>query len=123
MPLSSSDRQFLNVVQRLKIYLLVLAAAVFVFLLLAPEAEVQSATSIVGVALCGVFWLTQRLLSFISLLDLELTRVVNVLRRTLPEEQRRNSFPDLSPAPRHRCRTRTPAESAAGSQGAPQPGT
>jgi hypothetical protein len=93
MPLSPGDRQFLQVVERLKIYLLVMAGAVFLFLLLAPEAEIQSATSVIGIALCGVFWLTQRLLSFISLLDLELTRVINVLKRTLPEDQRKEFLP------------------------------
>lgn len=89
MPLKPSDRRFLDVVERLKIYLLVMAAAVFVFLLVVPETEIQMATSVIGVALCGVFWLTQRLLSFVTLLDLELTRVINVLKRTLPEDQRK----------------------------------
>ena len=89
MPLKPSDRQFIEAIERLKVYLLVMAGAVFVFLLVVPQTEIQLATSIIGVALCGVFWLTQRLLSFITLLDLELTRVVNVLKRTLPEDQRR----------------------------------
>lgn len=89
MPLKPADRQFLEVVERLKIYLLVMAGAVFVFLLVVPQTEIQMATSIIGIALCGVFWLTQRLLSFITLLDLELTRVVNILKRTLPEDQRK----------------------------------
>lgn len=89
MPLNPGDRQFLEVIERLKIYLLVLAGAVFVFLLVVPETQIQMATSIVGIALCGVFWLTQRLLSFITLLDMELTRVINVLKRTLPEDQRK----------------------------------
>ena len=89
MPLRPSDRRFLEVVDRLKIYLLVMAGAVFVFLLVVPGTEVQMATSIIGVALCGVFWLTQRLLSFITLLGLELTRLTNVLKRTLPEDQRK----------------------------------
>ena len=66
-----------------------MAGAVFVFLLVVPRTEIQMATSIIGIALCGVFWLTQRLLSFITLLDMELTRVVNVLKRTLPEDQRK----------------------------------
>jgi hypothetical protein len=52
------------------------------------------ATSVIGVALCGVFWLTQRLLSFITLLDMELTRVINVVKRTLPEAERKEIFPD-----------------------------
>lgn len=59
---------------------------VLLYLLLTPSSEIQMATSIVGVALCVVFWLTQRLLSFITQLDLELTRVVNTLKRSLPGE-------------------------------------
>ena len=52
----------------------------------------ELATSIIGVALCGVFWLTQRLLSFITQLDLELTRVVNTLKHTLPPDQQKELF-------------------------------
>ena len=92
MPLKPSDRQFLEVVERLKIYLLIMAAAIFVFLLVVPQTEIQMATSIIGIALCGVFWLTQRLLSVITLLDLELMRMVNVLKRTLSEDQRKELF-------------------------------
>ena len=87
------DRKFLGVVERLKIYLLLMALAVFLSLLVTPAAEIQAVTSVVGLALCGVFWLTQRLLSFITLLDNELTRVVNVLKRTLPEHEREQFLP------------------------------
>ena len=89
MPLTPQDRRFLQTVNRLKVYLLVLAVAVFLYLLLIPSNELQMATSVMGLALCGVFWLTQRLLSFISVLDLELMRVINVLTRTLPAAQRK----------------------------------
>ena len=89
MPLTPKDRQFLHTVNRLKAYLLFLAAAVLLYLLFAPPSELQATTTIIGVALCGVFWLTQRLLSFITLLDLELTRITNALKRSLPEEQRK----------------------------------
>ena len=92
MPLTPKERQLLKRIEHLKIYLLVLAGAVFVYLLFVPADELKMATSIVGVALCGVFWLTQRLLLFISLLDLELTRIMNVLKRTLPAEQRKELF-------------------------------
>ena len=92
MPLNPRDRRFLEAVERLKIYLLIMAAAVCVFLLVVPQTDIQLATSIVGLVLCGVFWLTQRLLSFITLLDMELTRVVNVLKRTRPEDQRKALF-------------------------------
>ena len=92
MPLTSRDRQFLQTIDRLKVYLLLLGVAVFLYLLLTPSSEIQMATSIMGMALCGVFWLTQRLLSFITLLDLELTRIVNTLKHTLPEAQRKEFF-------------------------------
>ena len=89
MPLTTGDRRFLQAIERLKFYLLILAVAVLLYLLWTPRNEIQMATSIIGIALCGVFWLTQRLLTFISVLDLELTRIVRVLQRTLPEEQRK----------------------------------
>ncbi len=94
MPLNSRDRRFLQTVDRLKLYLLLMAVGVFVYLLLMPTSEIQMATSVLGVALCGVFWLTQRLLSFITSLDLELTRVVNAVKRTLTDAQRKELFPD-----------------------------
>ena len=93
MPLEPGDRRFIEAVERLKVYLLLMAIAVFIFLLVVPQTEIQMATSVIGIALCGVFWLTQRLLSFITQLDLELTRVVNVLKRTLPEHERKQLLP------------------------------
>ena len=92
MPLSPSDKRFLQTVDRIKVYLLLMALVVLTYLLLAPSGEIQMATSVIGLALCGVFWLTQRLLSFITLLDLELTRIVNVLKRSLPPEQQKEFF-------------------------------
>jgi hypothetical protein len=89
MPLTRQDRQFLSTVRRLKAYVLLMASAVFLYLLFVPTNEIQMATSILGLALCGVFWLTQRLLSFISVLDLELTQIMKTLSRILPEEERR----------------------------------
>jgi len=92
MPLTSRDRRFLQTVDRMKIYLLLMAVAVFLYLLYIPSSEIQMATSVLGLALCGVFWLTQRLLSCITLLDLELTRIVNALKRSLPEDQKKEFF-------------------------------
>jgi hypothetical protein len=107
MPLAPNDRKFLQVVERLKVYILVMAVAVFIFLLVVPETEIQMSTSIVGIALCGVFWLTQRLLSFITLLDLELTprrrRLKRILRSTsaaVPPRQPR-PLPTPSRVPEH----------------------
>ena len=92
MPLNTNDRRFLQAIDRLKIYLLLMAIGVFVFLLVVPSSEIQMATSVIGLALCGVFWITQRLLTFISQLDLELTRVVNTLKHTLPPDQQKELF-------------------------------
>ena len=89
MPLTARDRRFLQTVDRLKVYMLLLAVAVFGYLLLAPSGEIQMATSVLGLALCGVFWLTQRLLSFITVLDFELTRVVSTLKQIMPEGEPR----------------------------------
>jgi hypothetical protein len=94
MPLKSGDRLFLATVERLKVYILMIAVGIFVYLLIVPSDEIQMVTSVIGIALCGVFWLTQRLLSFITTLDIELTRVINAVKRTLPEDQRRELFPD-----------------------------
>lgn len=92
MPLTGKDREFLRRVGHLKIYVLSTAIAICVYLLFTPVSEIQMATSVVGLVLCTIFWVTQRLLSFITLLDLELTRIMNVLKRTLPEEQRKELF-------------------------------
>lgn len=92
MPLSPRDRKFLQAIERMKVYLLLMASAVFLYLLLAPKTEIQMATSVLGMALCGVFWLTQRLLSFITLLDVELMRVINAVKRVLPEDQKKELF-------------------------------
>ena len=93
MPLNSRDRKFLQTVDRLKMLLLFMAISVLLFLLLAPSSEIHVATSVLGIALCGLFWLTQRLLTFVTLLDRELTRVVNAVKHSLPEAQRKELFP------------------------------
>ena len=89
MPLSPSDRRFLETVDRLKVYVLLMAVGVFLLLLFTPSTEIRMVTSVVGITLCGVFWLTSRLLAVITLLDLELTRLVNAMKRTLPKDQQR----------------------------------
>ena len=78
MPLTTGDRRFLQTIERFKVYLLLMALAVFLYLLFVPADEIRAATSVIGIALCGVFWLTQRLL--------------NALRHSLPEEQRKELF-------------------------------
>ena len=92
MPLHDSDRKFLQTVDRFKAYILLIAVGILLVLLLTPQDEIQLATSVIGVALCGVFWLTQRLLSYITALDIELSRVVSALKHSLPEEQRKELF-------------------------------
>ena len=93
MSLHRSDRAFLQRVDRFKLYVLVIAVGVFFYLLIVPSNEIQMVTAVLGMALCGIFWLTQKLLSFITELDSELTRVVNAVKSTLTEEQRRQLFP------------------------------
>ena len=93
MPLTTGDRRFLQTIERFKAYLLLMAVSVFLYLLFVPAQEIRMTTSVIGVALCGVFWLTQRLLTFITLLDLELTRILHALKHSLPEAQRKELFP------------------------------
>ena len=90
MPLTPDDRRFLQTVDRLKVYLLLMGVAVLLYILCIPSSELQMATSILGLAFCGIFWLTQRLLSFISMLDMELQRVVTALKRALPPDQHKD---------------------------------
>ncbi len=92
MPLGPSDRAFLRRIEHMKLYLLVLAGLVFLYLLIAPRAHLQLTTSLIGLSLCAVFWLTQRLLAFIGLLDMELTRLTDAVKRSLPADQRRELF-------------------------------
>ncbi len=47
------------------------------------------ATAVIGVALCGIFWLTQRLLSYITILDIELNRIAKIIKEQLPEDKRK----------------------------------
>jgi len=89
MPLNSIDRQFLQTVDRFKVYLLLIATCVLIFLLLTPAEEMRLATAVIGVALCGIFWLTQRLLSYITVLDIELNRIAKIVKEQLPEEKRK----------------------------------
>lgn len=92
MPLTRKDRRFLEAVDRLKLYVLVMALAVLGLLLVTPSAHIQLVTSIVGIALCGVFWLTSRLLALVTLLDHELARALMTLKRTLPQDQQKQFF-------------------------------
>ncbi len=82
MPLTSSDRRFLKTVERLKLCVFFMALAVFLYLLAMPAGELQMATAIVGIALCAMFWLTQRLLSLVVHLDFELTRLSKSVERS-----------------------------------------
>ncbi len=90
MPLTPWDKRFLDTVDRLKIYLIIMAAGVLLFLLCTPASQIHLTTAIVSVALCGVLWLTQRLLTFITLLDLELTKAIEALKRAVSDDWRRD---------------------------------
>ena len=86
MPLTPQDQQFIHAANRFKIYLLLMGGAILVYLLLAPAGSLQMSTAVLGITLCGVFWLTQKLLSLITVLDLELTRLANAVQQSLKEE-------------------------------------
>ena len=61
----------------------------------APKEELQMmSTSVIGMTLCGTFWLSHRLLTLVTRLDRELTRVVGALKTALTDEQRRELFRD-----------------------------
>ena len=87
MPLNARDRRLLDAIGRLKVSLLILAIAVLSYLVFSPSEELRTGTAIVGLALCGVFWLTHRLLSFITVLDFELTRLINLVKHLTPDAQ------------------------------------
>ena len=53
----------------------VIAAGVCVFLLGSSHHEMRFVTLVIGVPMCGVFWLAQRLLTSITILDGELMRL------------------------------------------------
>ena len=89
MPLTQRDRIFLDAIDRLKVYILIMAFGVFVYLLLRPPGEIQLTASLLSVTLCYTFWLTQRLLSLISLLDVELTSTISAVKRVLPKDHLR----------------------------------
>jgi len=82
--LNAADRRFLGALDRLKWYLLLVAASVLCYLLLIDETTFQEAEiTTLSMTLCGVFWLTQRLLSFINTLNEELTRLDRVVKKPL----------------------------------------
>lgn len=85
MPLTERDKAFLAAIDRFKVYVLVMAFGVFLYLLARPPGEIQLTASLLTITLCITFWLTQRLLSFITLLDTELMSTIAAVRRTLPK--------------------------------------
>ena len=88
MPLTQGDRRFIRTVDRLKVYALGLSGAVLLFLMFTPASQIHLATMVIGFALCWMVWLTQRLISLLTIVDLELTKAIDVLKRTLPAESR-----------------------------------
>lgn len=86
MPLTSTDRRFVNMVDRLKGYVLGVAGAVLLYLLYTPTSQIHVATAVIALALCWLLWLTQRLLNLLTMLDLELTKATDALKRTLPTQ-------------------------------------
>ena len=80
--LHQNDRRFLEAVSRLKGYLLLMAASVFIYLLFIQEEGEQLEIIMFSVTLCAIFWLTQRLLSCITVLDHELMRMANAVKNS-----------------------------------------
>ena len=89
MPLTRTDKQFLGAVDRLKILLLLLAVGVFLMVLMTPPTQLTYPATMATIALCGLLWVTQRLLTLVTVLDIELTKAGGALKRTLTDEQRR----------------------------------
>ena len=98
MSLTKRDRRFLAAIDRLKIFLLLVASLTLVFILMMPPSQIQMATTVLGIALCGLFYMTQRLLTFISDMDFEISRLTEMVKSTLTEEQRKTLFPE-EPSP------------------------
>ena len=84
----------------MKFYLVGLASVVLIFLACTPSSELTLVTAVLGMSLCGIFWLTQRLLTVITLLDAELSRLIEIIKRTLPEESRQSVFRELQASTR-----------------------
>ena len=89
MPLTRADRRFIRAADRLKICFLGLAGVVCVSLLLTPGSQIHLVTTIVSIALCWTVWLTQRIINLVIVLDFELTKAIDALKRAIPEETRR----------------------------------
>lgn len=87
MPLTQNDRRFLHTVDRFKGYVLLMGMSVFLVLLVTPSTEIHAVTSVIGITLCGIFWLTQRLLSLVSSLDVELTRLARAVEHASTPQQ------------------------------------
>ena len=89
MPLSPRERNFIRAVDRLKILLLLMGSTVLAYLLFTPPSHLFAVTSIMGVTLCALFWVTHQLLTLITILDVELTKMIDAVKKALPEDARR----------------------------------
>lgn len=87
MPLSKADQQFLRTASRFKVYVLLIGVGILVFLVLSPPNEMRLTTAVIGLALAGTFWLSQRLLTYVASLNRELARLVHELKDKLPEKE------------------------------------
>ncbi len=90
MPLTPRDRQFLNHVERSKLLLLGMGLAVLAYVLCTPSNQMYTVTTVIGVTLCALFWVTQRLLTLITILDVELLKMIEAVKKALPEDAKRN---------------------------------
>ena len=88
MPLTPAERRFLRIVDRLKVYVLALAVAVFFLVLLTPQTKLTLPAATVICATAGLLWVVERLLSLLTVLDVELKRVTDALKQALPHGPR-----------------------------------
>ncbi len=81
MALSDHDRHFLQTANRFKLYLVLLAVAVLIFVVTSPREDLRLSTAVFAVALCGLFWLTSKLLTYITTLDREVSELSATIGR------------------------------------------
>ena len=90
MPLTPHDRKFLNTIEHLKVLLLCMGVAVLMYVLCTPVSQMYAVTTVVGITLCALFWVTQRLLTLVTILDVELLKMIEAVKKALPEDRRRD---------------------------------
>lgn len=103
MPLTSSERRFLSRCDRFKYLLVLLALTLLFYIVVTPVSDFSMPTFIIATAFCVTFWVTQRLITLITVLDVELAKTVRALQRLMsgqaeiPTSLEVNKDPPASP--------------------------